>query len=225
MTTALRRTALAAALVAISSSAMAGVVVIDINFDALGAQAAASNTAVEFQGEQGLNFSGGYVAARNCCNVPDVGMNNTSAGYLTNRLPSGSNGQNILLSLEDLVTAVTGLSAASAYPNQFISAITFSVFTRSSLPTVTFTDRNNVTNSKLATPGGAFWSHNNSFTFDPLDQVSTLSFSVGGGFFAIDNLSVTLTDGGTGGNVPEPASYALVGLALLLAGSASRRRG
>ena len=69
------------------------------------------------------------------------------------------------------------------------------------------------------------WSFGNVLKdISPSDQVTSLVFSAGGDFIGLDDLKITLTDGGNpGGNVPEPASYALVGLALLAAGSASRR--
>ncbi|MDH4392706.1 MAG: PEP-CTERM sorting domain-containing protein [Aquabacterium sp.] len=57
-------------------------------------------------------------------------------------------------------------------------------------------------------------------------QATTLRFDFGQNALALDNLNFTLSGssgGGGGGTAPEPASYALVGLALLAAGAARRR--
>ncbi len=60
------------------------------------------------------------------------------------------------------------------------------------------------------------------------ENYTTLQFDFGTGTLGLDNLQFTLSDATVpnngGGTVPEPASYALVGLALLAAGAASRRK-
>ena len=68
------------------------------------------------------------------------------------------------------------------------------------------------------------WSRSGLYEFNPLMQFDRLEFSSGIAVLGLDNLSITLTAAGGGGTAPEPASYALVGLALLAAGTASRRR-
>ena len=59
------------------------------------------------------------------------------------------------------------------------------------------------------------------------DRIDRVVISAGsGGYVGLQEISLTLSSAttGGGGNVPEPGSYALVGLALLAAGAASRRR-
>ena len=235
MTSALRRTALTAALVALSGSALADVVV-SIDFNDLGSKLGPNDAPVELRTERDFNFSGAFLYAPGMLKAGDPKPDDLTGvgGFLSNVNRGGTTFNSIVLSLESLILAATktaapgGPSAASAFPNQFISAISFSLFTDSNSPRVSYVDTNNQAKSQSPTGGGTGLWAKNAFNFDPLDQVSTLTFTAGAGFFALDNLSITLTaagNGGGGGNAPEPAGYALVGLALLAAGSASRRRG
>jgi len=230
MTTLLRQTALAAALAVASFGALADPVVID--FNAEGQQAFDNNkTPVKVTNVKGVSFSGAYAWREDMLNIgspdfdPEVGPGNSS-GFLMNRSRTVT-GLDIVVSLEDLALAAAAASpsAASSFPNQYFSRISFSLFSAGT-PKLTWFDINGREKTKDLTAGSSqlLWSSNNFAEFDPLDQVTKLVFSANGGLFGIDNLSITLTDPGTGGNVPEPAGYALVAMALLAAGAASRRR-
>lgn len=74
---------------------------------------------------------------------------------------------------------------------------------------------------------GSFNWNTQQISFANLGPVNRIEFnsSADGTLFALDNLDFTFAaPGGGGGTAPEPASYALVAMALLAAGGASRRR-
>ena len=76
------------------------------------------------------------------------------------------------------------------------------------------------------TEGGTGVWANSLLVFRDTDRVDRLEFAPAapGSVFGMDNLNIELSQTTTDNPVPEPASYALVGLALLAAGGASRKR-
>lgn len=233
MTSAFRTTALAAALAAFSFGAMAEVVRLD--FEDLGKQAVADKAPVAVDIVEKIYFSGAYAWATDMLDskqddpMPSGGV---PGGFLVNRSRAFDT-SDIVLSLDEIVLkAAKGAGAAASvlnsYPGQFFASITFSLFTFSDKPTLKFDNANGEEQSRELTPGSdlLLWSAPNTIRFDPLDQVRTLIISAPGfAVLGLDTMEITLTAANPGGGtVPEPASYALVGLALLAAGSASRRR-
>jgi len=226
MTTAFRTTALAVAMAAFSCGALADPVV--LNFDALGKAAVEANAPIRVQEVDGFFFTGAYAYDTRMLTSKDPEpVGGQSGGYLLN---SGRDAKtaNIVISLTDPNAAVArGNGADSKFAGQYFESISFSLFS-SSDPTVSYTTAKGVLVTTELTKGSTMllWSFNNALKdIADSDQVTSLVFSAGGGYLGLDDMKITLTDGGNpGGNVPEPASYALVGLALLAAGSASRRR-
>lgn len=226
MTTAFRHSVLASALLAAGCGAFAAPVT--INFDDLGQQAIKDGKPVALTSTQGVNFSGAFVYE---WDMLKPGVDTTPApsnlgGFLINR-DRGADPTDIVVSLETL--ALASNTAGKNFPNQYFSSISLSLFAGGTLnsppPKITYTANGKPMTVELPKGGPSlFWSDNNVINFNEQDQVTELRFSNGTGVFGLDNLVITLTDPGTGGNVPEPAGYALVGMALLAAGAASRRR-
>lgn len=229
MTSAFRTTALAAALVAFSWGASAAPVTISLDFDKLGADAIDAKAPIPVSVVDGVYFQGAWAYEWNMLKPSDPSVaDGNEGGFLINRDRNPTTTFDIVVSLEELTVAAAKAAGATTYPGQFFKSITFSLFTGGAKPTLSYTDANNEQKSRNLTPGDGdlLWSDGNTYTFDALDQIRTLVFSGSqGAVLGLDNLQITLTDAiPGGGNVPEPASYALVGLALLAAGSARRRR-
>jgi MYXO-CTERM domain-containing protein len=121
-----------------------------------------------------------------------------------------------------------GFTAQPSSTN-FFAHVALNLFTNSVPLNVLFLDEND---AAIGNPV-SYTAGNNDFEWKPVDFAApdgtrSLKFVSGGGsVLGIDNLRVWLSNSNTtpGGNAPEPASFALVGLALLAAGAASRRRG
>ncbi len=232
MTSAFRTTALAAALAAFSwGAAAAPVTLISLNFEEQGQAALAAEAPVLVSEVLDVFFDGAWGYEWNMLTAKDpMPTDDNTGGFLINRSRDINTTSDIVVSLEDLtLAAARAAGVASAYPGQFFKSISFSLFSAGLRPTLSYTDAKGLQQTINLTPGSndMLWSNGNGpYDFNPLDQVTTLVFSAQGAVFGLDDLEITLTDGnpGGGGNVPEPTSYALVGLALLAAGSASRRR-
>lgn len=230
MTSAFRTTALAAALGVFSWGASAApVTIISLDFDKQGEEAIAAQAPIAVSVIDNVYFTGAWAYEWNMLRPSDPSLaDGNESGFLINRNRTPTTTFDIVVSLEDLAVAAGKAAGATAYPGQFFKSITFSLFTAGAKPTLSYTDASNVVKSRNLTAGNGdlLWSDGNTYTFDALDQIRTLVFSGSNdAVLGLDNLQITLTDAiPDGGNVPEPASYALVGLALLAAGSASRRR-
>ncbi len=232
MTSAFRTTALAAALAAFSwSAAAAPVTLISLNFEEQGQAALAAEAPVLVSEVLDVFFDGAWGYEWNMLSGQDpMPTDDNTGGFLINRSRDINTTSDIVVSLEDLtLAAARAAGVASAYPGQFFKSISFSLFSAGPSPKLKWNDAKGEEKTVDLTPGNndMIWSKGNGpYGFDPLDKVTTLVFSAQGAVFGLDDLEITLTDAnpGGGGNVPEPTSYALVGLALLAAGSASRRR-
>ena len=117
----------------------------------------------------------------------------------------------------------------ASYPGRYFESIDFIFATNATNPSLRGYDANNLlVKDNLPLKGGNVlmpWSSagDPAFSFNGL-KVTRLEFFNNGAQLSLDDLDITLTDTDAGGIVPEPASFALVALALLAAGGASRRR-
>lgn len=220
-----RIVALTAALAALSSVASAAEV--RLNFNDLGTQAETAGAPVAVPDTQGLRFRGafGYGVGMLGSDDPE-NLDMVSAGkggFLLNK-QRGASTTDIILSLVQS-PAIT----RSADPVVFFQSITFNLFTKGTgaANKLYATGANGEDQGRQMTSGGGdtWTSLPTTYTFDPLAQVTSLRFTAGGAAFALDDMVIALSSApGPGGNVPEPASYGLAGLALLAAGAASRRK-
>lgn len=182
---------------------------------------------------QGLQFRGAFGYGVSMLGIQDPEnldyASDGKGGFLLNK-QRGQSATDIVLTLVQNAAGTKGVSALTASPAVFFQAITFNLWTKG-----TVTSGNPNPNKLIATgasgpvsrdmtPGGLdIWTTQPlTFNFDPLDQVTSLRFTAGTAAFALDDMVVTLT--GAPGTAPEPASYGLVGVALLAAGAASRRK-
>lgn len=222
--------ALTAALSALAPAAIAAQV--ELNFNEFGT--ATQPVAVDVL--QGLQFRGAFgYGVSMLGNQDPENLDFASAGkggFLLNK-QRGQSSTDIILTLVQNAAGTTGVSALAASPAVFFQAITFNLWTKGTVtggnanPNKLIATGVNGDVSRDMTPGGLdIWTTQPlTFNFDPLSQVTSLRFTAGTAAFALDDMVVTLT-GATdpGGNVPEPASYGLVGMALLAAGAATRRK-
>ena len=215
----IRTTALAAALTLGCAGAMADQVFLD--FTELGSKLTDTSppTALpEAQGEDRLLVKNAFVYADNMLDdfIDQVPGDSSDGGFIMNR----SRDPFSLNSIEISLRALAG-------SGQYFQSLTALVFSPTKIEiswfkrggTQKFTrDLSDGTQQNLWTTSiqGTHW--------DAADQVDRISISAGPGAFGIDNLRIGLTGSTDPNPAPEPASYALVGLALLAAGAATRRR-
>ena len=229
MTSAFRTTALAAALAAFSCGALAVPVVLD--FEALGKQAVEANAPISVGAVDGFYFQGAYAYNTSMLSGNDpMPAGDNAGGYLVNRGRDFKTNDIVISLQKPQEVAAKNADTATDFSGQFFQAISFSLFSSGASPTLSYTTasgRQEIIELNSGS-GAMFWSFGNGpFDFDPQDQVTSLVFSARGAVLGLDNMEITLTAAGNpggGGNVPEPTSYALVGLALLAAGAATRRR-
>lgn len=220
MTSIFRTTALAA-LVALSASGVFAST-ISLNFDSLGVDN--SSNGVPVAGpftDQDVTVSGGFAYAPLMLDpgqdvAPAVG---TSSGFIANqnRDPLGTP-QPITISLG------TGLIGNDL----FFKSITLRVFSPGAIRIGWSIGIESKSIQLYSGQGVTEWASATVPTDVNLpwlqsDRVSSVSLFADTAVFGIDNLTIALT-GDIPSRVPEPGSYALVGLALLAAGAASRRR-
>ena len=224
MTSTFRRSAVAFTLACSANLAMADAATIDFDSLKLGTQPVGVST--QFQ-SSGFLFSGAY-AWSDAIMDPDPLANDPKPStpgkgtYIVNR-PKNSSAGEILISLRsDLIGKV------------FFQSISFNGYSYGDETTspLTVTGLGGITEltRQLSNPGGSIaWRESVQATdFLETDSISSIRLSAGTAAFGIDDLTINvygrLTDGSGPNPAPEPASYALVGLALLAAGAATRRR-
>lgn len=218
-----RIVALTAALVAVAPAAVAAQV--ELNFD----EFSTARQPVAVGALQGLQFTGAYGYGASMLGSQDPeNLDFASAdkgGFVLNK-QRGQSSTDIILTLVQNAARTT-----AANPTVFFQAITFNLWTKGTVsngnanPNKLIATGANGDVSRDMTPGGLdIWTTQPlTFSFDPLNQVTSLRFTAGTAAFALDDMVVTLTNA-PGPSVPEPASFGLVGLALLAAGAASRRK-
>lgn len=224
--------AIAAAMISLGAQA-AAVTLPTVTFDDQAADAIKADAPVLAKGTTTLGIQGAwvYVANFNTPNDNDPAVPaGTTGGYVFNRDRNISILNTIVLTLEPAAT-VTGKLTPQAVTEQFFTSLTFNLLLKGNLPLVlnAYSGTGGAPiDSPSFTPGSGVsdWP-SNTVNFDATDRIDRLEFVAAPGVaFGLDNLAVSLStgSGGGGGNVPEPASYALVAIALLAAGGASRQR-
>lgn len=236
MTTVRRSTALAIALFALSAGVSAAPT-FDLDFEAEGKDAVGKLEPVKPTALKGLKLSGAWGYGWNMlikapadirpeefdeanpkgnyCGSLSGKCN--EGGFLLNRDFSAGKGSSIVLSVDEKL-----------FPSGYFKSITLDLFTNTdSGLKLTATGRDGKTDiSDNFGAGSKAWQTGQLIDmlteFDTLGEVVSLEFSVGASTLGLDNMAIVM--GGVTVPVPEPAGYGLVGLALLAAGAASRRR-
>ncbi len=219
----IRTTALAAALTLGCAGAMADQV--SLNFDGLGSQLGNTPLQVpESQADGKLIVKNAY-AFKDTMLIPD-----------DNGPTSASNDVFIMNRTRDYATNAIEISLGSMFGlsgnGQYFQSLSMRLFA-SDLASVSWYHGTNLLGSRTLNEAGSSkkW-FNNILTptdvntpWDAALQIDRISISGRLGVVGIDDLIINLTAATTNPNpAPEPASYALVGLALLAAGAATRRR-
>lgn len=227
------RTPMAIALAVLSLGAHSAAVTLPtVTFDDQAADAIKADGPVEANSVPSLGIQGAWVYVANF-NTPNdfdpVVPSGTTGGYVFNRSRDLTSLSSIVLTL----TTAAGKLSTQATTEQFFTSLTFNLLLKGTLPLVlnAYSGTGGVpVASPTFTPGSGVsdWP-SNTVDFDATDRIDRLEFVAAPGVaFGLDNLAVSLSTGsgggGGGGNVPEPASYALVAVALLAAGGASRQR-
>ncbi len=238
MTSTFLKATVAAALGAWSMTVAAAPVLLD--FEALGQQALlGERNPIAVRNIAGFNISGAFAYHTAMLNDRDnAPFPSRTGGFLINRSRLADTAS-IVVSLDELVEpAARGVAAAAAlpapnvFPGQYFKEVSVLMYTLADRPLLVAMNDDgskSVTIELSPSDGTKFWSSNGPYLFEADDMLTRLEFRSAGAVLGIDDLLITLTDPGNGGNggnngVPEPASYALVGLALLAAGSAKRRK-
>ncbi|HQC96366.1 MAG TPA: PEP-CTERM sorting domain-containing protein [Aquabacterium sp.] len=223
----LRIVALTAALVAPLPAALAREIPLDFN----GFSNVTAPTAVGTL--EGLQFQGAFAYGEGMLDdaTEPGGLADGSrgrGGFLLNQSRDVTvDPSSITISLARATTTTRGAASTStAGTTEFFDAIAFNLFTRGASNAIYGTDANGTESLvRTFTGGGGFWTTTPIvIDIDNAERFVSLRFSAGGAAFALDDMLVTLATATVpGGTVPEPASYGLVGLALLAAGTATRR--
>ena len=224
MTTAFLKSTAAAALVMLSLGAQADAV--PLNFEGILGTGATSPVALNSSSVAGFNFSGGFAYEWAMLTSSDVKPADTNqGGFVMNR-----NRPDAQQSPPDPVDIVMTFSGSNS--GRFLQLLSFDLFvTSGSQASVMAYAGNALVTTAMLTTGDSTnaWNPTNpAIDFGTSSKVDRLVFGASNfGVLGLDNMRLNFTAsdiGGGGGTVPEPASYALVALALLAAGGASRRR-
>lgn len=232
MNSSLRALVLASITTACCGQVIAGVVILPpVDFEDLASQVlspAPQGTPVAVTSFKGFEFSGAFayhadMVGQDASFGEDAAPKAGSDGvFLANRARSYTPGPS------DLTIAL-----GSAYSGQYFSEVSLRQFNVGTATLRWFSGGVEISSNEYSTAQSAAWVESKTYSFSDTDKIDRITFSVKGdpdpltgqipnGLFGLDNLKVSLS--GSTAVVPEPGSYALVGLALLAAGAASRRR-
>lgn len=221
----LRIVALTAALVAPLPAALAREIPLDFN----GFSNVTAPTAVGTL--EGLQFQGAFAYGEGMLDdaTEPGGLGDGSrgrGGFILNQSRDLSvDRSDIVISLVPTATTRGAASASATSATEFFDAIAFRLFTTGITQLWGGNAAGTETLVQGYTGGSGIWTPQP----ERVDLQNTmeyvyLRFKTDGGAIALDDMLVTLsTATDPNGSVPEPASYGLVGLALLAAGTATRR--
>lgn len=248
MKSALQLTAAASLLAMFSLGAAAAPTIVSLDFDkegdqALGNPPSVPSGPVKVEYVSGITFSGawaykfgmfkagdvvpseidqnGNVFTCGSPPLPSGGSACNESGYISNRDRPSNGGSILTLTLDP-----------SVYVGLYIKSLSFDIWHNgdpSSAPiSIRFVDKSTGTPDYQdwlnISAGDKLWS-----TPAPeavgLPKATSIEFDFGASALGLDNLKITVDGpGAPPPSVPEPGSYALVGLALLAAGAARRRK-
>lgn len=221
MTSILRTTALAAVLAASSWGAAAAPVVLKLGLSGFDDQFDAAKEPAKVERLNKVGFEGAWAYRKDILQFGDPAPGDDRPGnYISNRDRGSSAAQDVVISLD------SGSGQTNPFPGQYLLSIGFSLFTSADELKISFADSNGNQLTSRLTPASSdmLWATGYRADFKEVDQIRQIRLSSDGAVLGLSDLELTLTEAIDPGVVPEPASYALVGLALLAAGTAGRRR-
>lgn len=228
MKTTHRLTAIGLLLAALGSTASAAVLTFDTGLVKPDANGIDQATNIDGTNLSGFIFSGGVWAYNKNTKVSgNEASDDNPAGFLANRDSNAANLGIITISLDQ-----------SIFKGRYFQSVLLQYYTGGLLWVTGYSGNTQVFEDDPFTAGQSAWFPafpstdyarvplNADLKIDRLEFRAESTSGPGNTFLALDNLDFTLTAATVppGGTVPEPASYALVGLALLAAGTARRRR-
>lgn len=221
MSTTIRKVVLAVAAVVVSVGAQASLTT--VNFDTLwGDPLPASPAPIPLGDLSGLRFTGATAYRGSMASSQDGGEPSLPAGGMAmNRAPDPSTGDGI-------PGAVTDLNISLIDPNAYFTSMILDYAISGTTSFILWSGNTAKTPVTLIGGGSSMpWNTGEDLTkYLAGSHVNRIEFySDSPSLLALDNFQFDTAGGGTPPpTVPEPASYALVALALLAAGGASRRR-
>lgn len=235
MKSALHLTAAASLLAMVSLGAAAAPMTVSLDFENQGTLALNAAAPVAVNSVQGINFTGAWAykfgmfasgdvvsaeideGTAGVFSCPSGPCNET--GYISNRGRPSTGGSILTLTLDP-----------TAYLGLYITSFNFDIwhngggsssirFIDNSSGTAVYQDWANISD------GNKLWSRAKDSQNVTLAKATSVEFNFGAAALGLDNLQITVDGpGAPPPGVPEPASYALVGLALLAAGASRRRK-